>query len=408
LRYEPDVSLMARRCHPIYFCAMNQKPVGSQKFFFEKARRFEEAGSRSVAIIWNQSTVQCILFSVMMPRALPTQQIGNGSLRSEQCVSAGGMNLRVWASLLVISLPLVFYPELSRAAQAASIPESEGTREFAVKGVVKKIEPENGRVIIAHEAIPGFMDAMTMPFRVKDSGVLKGMQAGESVSFTLFVTPEQSWIDKVVKIASLSEPISKNQEPEPAQAASSKIAPRPRHPLLSYAFTNELGQPVRLGDFRGQVLAMTFIFSRCPIPDYCPRLTKNFEEASRKLQNMPGAPTNYHFFSVTFDPEFDTPARLKAYAENFRYDASHWSFLTGPSNKVAELARLSDMKYQRDGAFFNHDLRTLIIDGNGRLRMVFPIGGNLSDAIVEEMLKAAASTNKPDGKEISSSRTSYK
>jgi protein SCO1/2 len=140
---------------------------------------------------------------------------------------------------------------------------------------------------------------------------------------------------------------------------------------------------------------MTFFFSRCPIPDYCPRLMKNFEEASQKLRNTPGTPTNYHFLSVTFDPEFDTPARLKAYAKGYDYDARHWSFLTGPTEKIAELARLSDLKYQREGAFFNHDMRTLIIDGEGRLRMVFPIGGNLSGAIVEEILKAAAATNPP-------------
>lgn len=336
----------------------------------------------------------------MILRVLCTRVIGNDSLRSGQCVSARG-TLRNWVLLLLTSLILVFYSQPSRGAETVAAPVSAGTREFAVKGVVKKVEPENRRVIIAHEAIPGFMDAMTMPFRVKDPGVLATIQAGDSVSFTLSVTAEQSWIDKLVKTSSLtSDPTTTNRGL--TEATQSTTTPRPRHPLLSYAFTNELGQPVRLGDFRGQVLAMTFFFSRCPIPDYCPRLAKNFEEASRKLRNMPGAPTNYHFFSVTFDPEFDTPARLKAYAENFRYDARHWSFLTGPSNKVAELARFSDMKYQRDGAFFNHDLRTLIVDGDGRLRMVFPMGGNLSDAIAEEMLKAAGPSNKPDGKETSS------
>jgi protein SCO1/2 len=302
-------------------------------------------------------------------------------------------------SLLVTCLTLASCPQHSRAAETVTAPA--GTREFAVKGVVKKIEPENGRVIIAHETIPGFMEAMTMPFRVKDLASLARIQAGDSVSFKLSVTEEQSWIDNVVKIPALA-PGTTATNREPAETAPSAVASRARHPLLNYAFTNELGQPVRLGDFRGQVLAMTFFFSRCPIPDYCPRLTKNFEEASRKLRKMSGAPANYHFLSVTFDPEFDTPARLKVYAESFGYDTNHWSFLTGPSNKVAELARLSGMKYQRDGAFFNHDLRTLIIDGDGRLRMVFPMGGNLSDAIVQEMLKAAAPTNQPDGKEISS------
>jgi protein SCO1/2 len=296
---------------------------------------------------------------------------------------------------------IVAFAVRSQAAEAVGAPA--GTREFAVKGVVEKVEPENNRVTIAHEAIPGFMDAMTMPFRVKDPTDLQAIQAGDSVSFRLSVTADRSWIDHIVKMPTLTA------SPTAANREGTEVAPstgRRRHPLLDYAFTNELGQPVRLGDFRGQVLAMTFFFSRCPIPDYCLRLTKNFEEASQKLRNMPGAPTNYHFVSVSFDPEFDTPARLKAYAESFAYDASHWSFLTGPSNKVAELARLSDMKYQRDGIFFNHDLRTLIIDGNGRLRMIFPLGGNLSDAIVQEILKAAAPTNQLDSKTISSARDS--
>jgi protein SCO1/2 len=304
----------------------------------------------------------------------------------------------------VVAILLGCYTQCSQAAEGVAA--SAGTREFAVKGIVKKVEPEHGRVIVAHESIPGFMEAMTMPFRVKDPTDLVAIQAGDSVSFRLTVRADQSWIDNVVKIPAIGLSGGTATSRERTEAAVSTIEPRPRHPLLDYAFTNELGQPVRLGDFRGQVLAMTFFFSRCPIPDYCPRLMKNFEEASRKLRNIPEAPTNYHFISVTFDPEFDTPARLKAYAASIPYDASHWSFLTGPSNEVAELARLSDMNYQRDGVFFNHDLRTLIIDGNGRLRMMFPMGGNLSDAIVREMLKAAGPINQSDPSASSSGRDS--
>jgi protein SCO1/2 len=318
------------------------------------------------------------------------------ALRSECCFAAP----RRWVLLLATSAVLAFSLAHSLTAEALAAPVE--TREFAVRGVVKKIEPEAGRLIVAHEAIPDFMEAMTMPFRVKDPGELAAIQAGDSISFRLSVTADQSWIDHIVKIDGLT-PGPTGAHREPAEAPPATVAPRSRHPLLNYAFTNEFGEPVRLGDFRGQVLAMTFFFSRCPIPDYCPRLMKNFEEASKKLHVLTGAPTNYHFLAVSFDPEYDTPARLKAYAENFAYDASHWSFLTGPSNKVAELARLSDVKYQRDGAFFNHDLRTLIIDGDGHLRMMFPMGGNLSDAIVQEMLKAAAPAKPEDRKVVSSS-----
>ena len=160
--------------------------------------------------------------------------------------------------------------------------------------------------------------------------------------------------------------------------------------MLDYPFTNELGQAVRLSDFQGQALAITFFFTRCPIPDFCPRLSKNFEEASQKLSAMPSGPTNWHFLSVTFDPENDTPAVLRAYGERYQYDPKHWSFLTGPGDKINELASGSDVKFERAGGFINHNFRTLIIDAAGHLQMVFPTGGNLSDAIVAEVVKAAA------------------
>ncbi|HEY5915723.1 MAG TPA: SCO family protein [Verrucomicrobiae bacterium] len=164
------------------------------------------------------------------------------------------------------------------------------------------------------------------------------------------------------------------------------------HPLLHAAFTNELGQTVRLNDFKGQALAITFFFTRCPIPQYCPRLSKNFEEASRKLLALPAAPTNWHFLSVTFDPDFDSPAVLKAYSERYPHDPAHWSFLTGAPGQIRELASLSDVQFDRDGPLFNHNFRTLVIDARGRLQMSFPVGGDLSQALVEQVLKAAAGT----------------
>ena len=138
---------------------------------------------------------------------------------------------------------------------------------------------------------------------------------------------------------------------------------------------NELGQAVSISQFNGQALAITFFFTRCPIPDYCPRLSKNFAEASRKLSAMPDAATNWHFLSGTFDPEFDTPAVLKGYGDRYHYDPTHWSFLTGAADKIAELAHLSDVTFEREGGLFNHNFRTLIINAAGRLQMSYPIGG---------------------------------
>ena len=108
---------------------------------------------------------------------------------------------------------------------------------------------------------------------------------------------------------------------------------------------------------------------------------------------MPGCPTNWHFLSVSFDTQVDTPRALKAYAEMYHYDPAHWSFLTGPADKIGELARASDVTFERDGGSFSHNFRTLIIDPTGHLQTVFPTGGNLSDAVVDEILKAAAVAN---------------
>jgi protein SCO1/2 len=110
---------------------------------------------------------------------------------------------------------------------------------------------------------------------------------------------------------------------------------------------------------------------------------------------MPGGPTNWHFLSVTFDPDTDTPSVLRAYGERYQYDPKHWSFVTGPMEKISELASASNLKFESAGGFFNHEFRTLIIDAAGHLQMVFPTSGNLSDAIVAQIVKAAAVTNRP-------------
>src|SRR5580704_14417208 len=122
-----------------------------------------------------------------------------------------------------------------------------------------------------------------------------------------------------------------------------------KNPLFYYKFTNEMGQAVSLSDFHGQALAVTFFFTRCPFPNFCPRLSKNFEEASQMLAADKSVPTNWHFLSVTFDPDFDTPTVLRAYGERYEYDPAHWSFLTGPQDKVTELAHLSGVKADPEG-----------------------------------------------------------
>jgi protein SCO1/2 len=281
-------------------------------------------------------------------------------------------------------------------ANAADSPlpskESESrVRSFAARGMIKELRTDSKTVLVQHDEVVGYMPAMTMPFKVQDRNELAGLSAGDRILFRLRVTDTESWIDDITRIGDV-QAAEQNRPVEPlrAQPASS----RPGHPLLAFKFTNELGQAVALRDFRGQALAITFFFTRCPIPDYCPRLSKNFQAAAKRLSALPGGPTNWHFLSVSFDTEFDNPRVLKAYGEQYHYDPTHWSFLTGPAPQISELARLSDVKFERDGASFNHNFGTLIIDTTGRLQTAFPTGGDLAEAIVAEILKASAGANK--------------
>ena len=263
---------------------------------------------------------------------------------------------------------------------------SDAVRTFTVHGVVMSLQPAEQIIVIRHEAITNYMDGMTMPFKATDTNIFSDLSRGDDVTFQLHVTDTESRVDHFIKTGS-----EKIEPPAPTTAQSKPAAPGDS--LRDYKFTNEQGQAVSLNDFRGQALAITFFYTRCPLPDYCPRLSKNFQMACAKLKTRPDAPANWHFLSITFDPDFDTPEMLKDYAGTYQADPAHWSFLTGDPDKIAELAQASGVSYRMQDGTFDHNFRTLIIDTNGNLQTVFPTSGDLSDMIVNEMIKAAGVTN---------------
>lgn len=302
------------------------------------------------------------------------------------------------AGLVGVSAALFLLLRAATAQDRVVLPD---TGEFPAVGTITRIEPDTGELVIAHEAITNYMAAMTMPFHVKQPGVLKELKAGDRIAFHLHVTADASWIDGINRLGvaegaevaegvNVAGGVNAAGLAPPVQPAPESLPESPRNPLLNFAFTNELGQPMRLSDFKGQALAVTFFFTRCPIPEYCPRLSKNFQTAAMELASMAHAPTNWHFLSITFDPEHDTPEVLKTYARRYAYDPRHWNFLTGPADKIRELARACDVTASPDSGLFNHNFRTLIVDAEGHLQMVFPTSGDLSEPIVNEMLKAAA------------------
>jgi protein SCO1/2 len=261
-------------------------------------------------------------------------------------------------------------------------------REFAVRGVLVETRPATATAVVRHEAIPGYMAAMTMPFRVRQTNELTGLQPGDEIAFRLIVTAQASWIEQVRRVGA-ARTVPADSPADSPGAAPTNAPPRLAELVADMVFTNELGQVVRWRDFDGQAIGLTFLFTRCPVPDYCPRLAKNFAAATRRLQALPDAPTNWHLLALTIDPDFDTPAVLRRYAAAHGADASRWNLLVTSKENTVRFARLFGLNYQPAAGTIEHDFRTVIVDAAGQIQAVWPVGGDTTDQLVAELIRAA-------------------
>ena len=230
---------------------------------------------------------------------------------------------------------------------------------YEARGVLREVWPERRKAVIAHEDIPGFMAAMTMEFTAAESREFAGLAPGDVVSFRLTVTEESSWIDQVRKTG--TAPIPAAAEPAAAFTPGSLVQ--------DCALVDSSGGAFRLSDFRGRALALTFIFTRCPLPDFCPRLNKNFAAVQRLLAARPDR--SWHLLSISLDPDYDTPARLAEYAPRYAPDPALWSFATGQPDDIEKLGASLGLRVVRTGELPEHNLRTVVIGPDGRVRHVF-------------------------------------
>jgi protein SCO1/2 len=277
--------------------------------------------------------------------------------------------------------------EPGKGAPTASLQASQ--QVFQVKGVVQEVLPEKKKVRIEHETIPNYMEAMTMMFDVKDAKELAGLTPGDQVAFRMVVTDNDGWIENVQKtgrtapVGATPDSLIRIRDLEPLNEGD--IVP-------DYHFTNEVGQVVKFSDYRGKVLAFTFIFTRCPFPTFCPRMSTHFADAQKQLRSTPAGPTNWHFLTLSFDPEFDTPAVLQSYAKGFDADPSRWTFATGSLSNIVELADQIGLVFYRgepdNPAALNHNLRTVILDAHGRIRKIFRDNEWKPEDLVSEVIKA--------------------
>ncbi len=254
---------------------------------------------------------------------------------------------------------------------------------YPLTGEIVKIDRVKDRLTIAHDDIPGFMDAMTMPFRVKDTTLFEGLSVGDTIAATLVVGRHESWLEGII-VAGRGDPEPMRPEDIPKERAFELGEQLPDPDLV-----DQEGRPFRLSSLRGKAVAVTFIYTLCPLPDYCIRMTDNFGQAQRSLQRNRALRGDWHLVSVSFDPDRDIPPVLKAYATSHGADLGTWTFATGTKARLRDLlAGLGLFFAENEAGVIDHNLRTIVIDADGRLAKVF-VGNEWTPKELAEALREA-------------------
>jgi protein SCO1/2 len=244
-------------------------------------------------------------------------------------------------------------------------PEDKTTelKTFALKGEVVRVMPSEKRIMIAHAEIPNFMKAMTMPFKVKDTTLLTLFHPGDSIQGTLAISRTESWLETISLL-------NKGEPPKIATGEDILLRKlfKEGEPIPDVEYTNQDSKRLRLSSFKGQVLALTFIYTRCPLPDFCIRMSDNFSKIQKTLKKDHSLDGKWHLFSITFDTDFDRPKVLKEYGKTYGADFSNWDFLVTDKKPLQTIADGFDLTYQPDqGGLIAHTLRTILIDTKGNL-----------------------------------------
>lgn len=269
----------------------------------------------------------------------------------------------LFAALLIGAALVVTHHRPQRAVHSAE-------QTFHVNGVVRSVEADGKTVEIEHEDIPGFMPSMTMPFTLKGAALARGLKGGDRVRFTLVVTKDDSWITQL-ELRGESTPASAVLTHVPSTNAAAAEVPELRNgqAVPNFTLTDQDGNLVHLEDYRGQAVLLTFVYTRCPLPNFCPLMSKNFADLQERLgKDFPG---RFHLLTISFDPAYDTPETLKRYAAAFTHNERTWTFATGTAAEIHRVATEFGLVYLPESGTFTHDLRTALIAPDGHLVQVW-------------------------------------
>ena len=254
------------------------------------------------------------------------------------------------------------------ALLAASCGSREPQQAYTLDGQVLSIQTAQKQLTIRHGEIKGLMPAMTMPYTVRNAKLLAGVKPGDLIQATLVVVSNDAYLSSLKKTGEAPLPAPPPDAPMPAASSGFELL-KPGEAAPDGAFVDQDGKKRRFDGFKGSTVVMTFIYTRCPLPTFCPLMDRHFAAMQKPLKTDP-ALKDVHLVTVSFDPEVDTPAVLKKHAKDLDADLTRWTFLTGNRDDIDQFAArfgLSVSRAMNDPRDITHNLRTVIIDRNGKL-----------------------------------------
>jgi protein SCO1 len=246
---------------------------------------------------------------------------------------------------------------------------SGNVQTYQMKGIVVASDPTKGEVTVDSQAIPGFMEAMIMPYKLAEPNIATELHPGDHIVGRLRVSDSASLLDQVVVTAQAKpdyKPTTVYNVPKPGQA------------VPDFRFLNQSGKLIDIDQFRGKVLLVTFIYTRCPLPDFCVRMSRNFAEIDHDLAADPQLYAKTHLLSVSFDPSYDTPKVLRSYGGAYtgkysKESFAHWDFAAPPQTELNAVDEFFNVGVTAgENHTLNHSLSTVVIGPDGKIVDWFP------------------------------------
>ena len=289
--------------------------------------------------------------------------------------------------VLVASLALIGVVGCHRSAAGKS-----ATQHYPIHGVVVSVDAKSGEVNLDAASIPGFMEAMTMSYKLADPTVASELHAGDRITATLLCENDAAG---PVNMRLTDIVVTGQAKPDYVPKVQYHV-PSPGDAVPDFALLNQSAKTIRLKQFKGQVLVMTFVYTRCPLADYCPRMSRNFAAIDKDLSGDKKLYAQTHLLSVSFDPAYDTPKVLKSYGEAYtgRYTQetfAHWDFAAPQAAEMTKMEEFFDLGVTPgENGTLQHSLSTLVIGKDGKVVAFYPTNEWTVVEVEEQIRKAAA------------------